>query len=148
DLSLKMFRVTVLPMGEYLERVPIPFVRRVQAARARLNRWLLETIAERRREGTDRGDLLSMLIHAQDTDGPGGGMSDAQVRDEMVTLFVAGHETTAVALSWTWYLLSQHPEAEARLHAELASVLGGRVPGVEDVGRLPYTRMVFAEAMR
>lgn len=148
ELSLKMFRVTVLPMGEYIEYLPIPFVRRVQAARARVNAWLLDTIRQRRLDGADRGDLLSMLIQSQDTDGPGGGMSDMQVRDEMITLFVAGHETTAVALSWTWYLLSQHPEVEAKLHAELAEVLGGRQPTVADVARLGYTRMVFSEAMR
>jgi cytochrome P450 len=147
ELSLKMYRITVLPMGLLAEYLPIPFVRRVHAARARLNTWLMDTIRQRRSEGTDRGDLLSMLIQAQDAEGPGG-MDDVQVRDEMVTLFVAGHETTAVAMSWTWYLLSQHPEIEAKLHAELAQVLGGRAPSVADVPKLTYTRMVFAEAMR
>jgi cytochrome P450 len=152
DLSLKMYRITVLPMGNLAEYLPIPFVRRVHAARARLTRWLMETIRRRRQEGTDRGDLLSMLLQAQDAEGAdggaGGGMSDTQVRDEMVTLFVAGHETTAVALSWTWYLLSQHPAIEAKVHAELVEVLGGRRPTAADVPRLPYTRMVLAEAMR
>lgn len=148
ELSLKMYRITVLPLGQLAEHLPIPFTRRVHAARARLNTWLLDTIRQRRSEGTDHGDLLSMLVQAEDTEGQGGGMSDAQVRDEMVTLFVAGHETTAVAMSWTWYLLSQHPEIEAKLHAELAQVLGGRSPSVADVPRLTYTRMVFAEAMR
>jgi cytochrome P450 len=165
ELSLKMYRVAVLPLGNLAEYLPIPFVRRVHAARARLGTWLLETIRRRRAEGVDRGDLLSMLIAAQDAEGPGGpggasgvdgagasgagsAMSDAQVRDEMVTLFVAGHETTAVAMSWAWYLLSQYPEVEAKLHAELASVLGGRRPEAADAARLTYTRMVMAEAMR
>src|SRR6185436_14625724 len=104
-------------------------------------------IEERRRSGADRGDLLSMLLLAQDTEGDGGRMTDTQLRDEAMTIFLAGHETTANALTWTWYLLSQHREIEARLHDEIDS-LGGRRPGVEDVARLPYTRMVLAESMR
>jgi cytochrome P450 len=87
-----------------------------------------------------------MLLHAQDADD--GGMSDRQVRDEVMTLFMAGHETTAVALSWTWYLLAQHPEVEARLAEELRSVLGGRAPTAADLPRLPYTEMVLTESMR
>jgi cytochrome P450 len=75
-------------------------------------------------------------------------MTDVQVRDEALTLFLAGHETTANALTWTWYLLSQNPECEARLHAEIDSVLAGRVPEMADVPQLRYTEMVFAEAMR
>jgi cytochrome P450 len=148
SLSLKLYRFTVLPGGELLERLPIPFVRRVQAARARLNGWLNETIRQRRMDGVDRGDLLSMLLQAQDEQGHTGGMSDSQVRDEVMTLFVAGHETTAVAMSWTWYLLSQHPAVEARLHAELEAVLGGRRPTSDDAIQLTYTRQVYAEAMR
>jgi cytochrome P450 len=104
-------------------------------------------IAERRRVGTDRGDLLSMLIAAQDGE-QGGGMTDRQLRDELVTILMAGHETTAVALSWTWYLLSQHPEVESTLHAELDTVLGGRTPTMDDLAQLSYTRMVFSESMR
>ncbi|HWZ58802.1 MAG TPA: cytochrome P450 [Gemmatimonadaceae bacterium] len=147
-LSLRMYRWAVLPFGELSEYVPIPFVRRVQRARARLNAWLAATIQERRLERGDRGDLLSMLIRAGGEEGDSGGMTDRQLRDEVVTLFVAGHETTAVALSWTWYLLSQHPNVEARLHAELDGVLRGALPGAGDVPRLPYTRMVLAEAFR
>ena len=75
-------------------------------------------------------------------------MSDRQLRDEALTIFLAGHETTANALTWTWYLLSQHPQSEARLHAELDSALGGRRPAFEDLKNLPYTRMVLAESMR
>ncbi|HTE18209.1 MAG TPA: cytochrome P450, partial [Armatimonadota bacterium] len=105
-------------------------------------------IAERRASGEDRGDLLSMLLLARDVDEDGGQMTDLQLRDEAMTLLLAGHETTANAFAWTWYLLSQHPEVEARLHAEVDAVLGGRAPDVEDVPRLPYTRQVFAESMR
>jgi cytochrome P450 len=105
-------------------------------------------ITERRESGKDRGDLLSMLLLAQDEEGEGGGMSDSQLRDEAMTIFLAGHETTSNALSWTWYLLSQNPHAEALLHAELDTVLQGKVPTFEDVPRLPYTEMVLAESMR
>jgi cytochrome P450 len=105
-------------------------------------------IEERRRSGADRGDLLSMLLLAQDTEGDGGRMTDLQLRDEAMTIFLAGHETTANALTWTWYLLSRHPDVEARLHAEIDSALGGRAASVDDMSALPYTRMVLAESMR
>ena len=78
----------------------------------------------------------------------GPGMTDQQVRDEAMTIFLAGHETTANALTWTWYLLAKHPEIEARLHAELDTVLGGRPPTFEDYRRLPYTERVLTESMR
>jgi cytochrome P450 len=92
-------------------------------------------------------DLLGRLIAARD-DETGGGMTAKEVRDQVVTIFMAGHETTAQALSWTWYLLSQHPAAEAKLHAELATVLGGRTPRNEDIPNLRYTRMVIDESTR
>jgi cytochrome P450 len=88
-----------------------------------------------------------MLLLAQDEAGTGR-MTDEQVRDEALTIFLAGQESTAVALTWTWYLVSQHPEIDARLHTELAHVLGGRAPSVEDLPQLRYTEMVFSEAMR
>lgn len=137
-----------LPFGELLERLPIPPTLRFRRARARLDATIYRLIDERRRSARDRGDLLSMLILAQDTEGGGGGMSDVQLRDEAMTLFLAGHETTANALTWTWYLLSRHPEVEARLHAEVDHALGGRLPTADDLPALPYTRMVLAEAMR
>ncbi|MDP3855930.1 cytochrome P450 [Phenylobacterium sp.] len=92
-------------------------------------------------------DLLSRLIAARDAE-TGGGMTAQEVRDQVVTIFVAGHETTAAAMAWIWYLLAQHPLAEARLHAELDAVLGGRAPAAEDLPNLGYTRMVIEEAMR
>jgi cytochrome P450 len=118
---------------------------RREAVRA-LDAIVMGMINERRASGQDRGDLLSMLMLARDDDGHG--MTDQQLRDEAVTLVLAGHETTANALTWTWYLLSQHPEVEARLHAELDQVLGGRAPTAEDLRRLPYTDMVIKESMR
>jgi len=92
-------------------------------------------------------DLLSRLIAARDEQ-TGGGMTAEELRDHVITIFMAGHETTAMAMTWIWYLLSQHPREEAKLHAELASVLGGRPPTDEDLGKLPYTRMVIEESMR
>ena len=92
-------------------------------------------------------DLLGRLIAARD-DETGGGMTAKEVRDQVVTIFMAGHETTSQALSWTWYLLSQHPAAEAKLHEELAAVLGGRTPRYEDIAKLRYARMVIEESMR
>jgi cytochrome P450 len=130
--------------------------------------WLTELISPRMADGildefdasvdrllTERGrapdaepkDLLARLIAARDTE-TGGGMTAQEVRDQVVTIFMAGHETTAQALAWTWYLLSQHPAAEAKLHEELASVLEGRTPRHDDVANLPYARMVLEEAMR
>jgi cytochrome P450 len=105
-------------------------------------------IEDRRRSGQDRGDLLSMLLLARDEEGDGGRMSDVQLRDEVMTLFLAGHETTANALSWTWYLLASNPEVEARFHQEVDTVLGGRRPAFEDLPQLRYAEMVLAESMR
>ncbi len=104
-------------------------------------------VASRGREPDRHDDLLSMLLDARDEE-TGTGMDARQLRNEVLTLFVAGHETTSNALAWTWYLLARHPEVERRLRAELDGVLGGRCPGFEDVQRLPYTRMVLDEAMR
>lgn len=102
------------------------------------------------REANSEGapaDLLTRLIAAKDAE-TGASMSAREVRDQVVTIFLAGHETTAAAMTWVWYLLSQHPAQEARLHAELDQVLDGQAPGAEDVARLPYARMVVEEAMR
>jgi len=145
-LSLRLYRYALLPGGAVVEYLPLPFVRRVQRARARLNAWLADTIRVRRTEGGVRADLLSLLLAARDEDGSA--MSDEDVRDELVTLLLAGHETTAVALSWSWYLLSSHPLVQGRLHAELDAVLGGRPPTADDMARLPYLRRILAESMR
>jgi cytochrome P450 len=123
-------------------------VRRYEEALGTIDRTIYRMIKEHRRSGQDHGDILSVLLQAQDTEGGTGGLTDEQVRDELATLFVAGHETTANALTWTWYLLARHPEAEMALHAELDQVLGGRAPTVADVPQLRYTEMLVAEVMR
>ena len=146
--SIVSFARFMMPFAEFLSRLPLPANRRFKESRARLDCIIYRIIEERRASGEDRGDLLSMLLKAQDEEGDGTGMSDEQLRDEAMTIFLAGHETTANALAWTWYLLSQNPEAEARLHAELEEVLSGRPPTAEDLPRLRYTEMVLAEAMR
>jgi cytochrome P450 len=150
DLSLRMFSYALLPFGVLLEHVPIPWVRDLHRARRRMDALIFRIIEERHAAGDeDRGDLLSMLLRARDAEGDGTGMSDRQLRDEIVTLLMAGHETTANWLTWTWYLLSQHPEVEARLHEELDRVLlNSRAPTVDDVPRLEYTRRVLAESLR
>jgi len=145
--AIATFNLTVVPWGELLLRLPLPIARRFRRARARLDATIYEMIARRRQSGDDRGDLLSMLLLAHDTEGDGGGMSDIQLRDEAMTLLLAGHETTANALTWTWYLLSGAPEVEARLHAEV-DALGERELGAGSLTRLPYARAVLAEAMR
>jgi len=145
---MQMFNLLMFPFAELIEKLPLPQVRRYERMRARLDSTIFRIINERRRSGEDRGDLLSILLLAQDEEDGRGGMSDTQVRDEALTLFLAGHETTANALSWTWYLLSQHPEVEKKLHEELDEKLQGRRPTFEDIPRLSYTEMVVAESIR
>jgi len=147
--ALELFqRLLMVPYGEFLEKLPIPSTLRFRSARRRLDATIARLIAERRRNPRDRKDLLTLLLLAQDTEGDGGGMTDTQLRDEAMTIFLAGHETTANAMAWTWHLLSQNPEAEGRLHGELDRVLEGRAPGVADLPRLRYTEMVLSESMR
>ena len=119
---------------------------RIKREIAFIENILYRIINERRASGRDTGDLLSMLLHVQDEDGSR--MTDKQLRDETITLFLAGHETTASSLSWTWWLLAQNPRVEAKLHAELDEALGGRAPSMDDLGRLPYTASVITESMR
>jgi cytochrome P450 len=144
---IEMFNYLLLPFSEILEKLPIPQARRFNRAKETLDKVIYGIINERRASGKDTGDLLSMLLTAQDeTDG--GAMTDEQVRDEALTLFLAGHETTANALTFTFYLLSQNPEKEKLLHKELDEVLGARLPAPEDYPNLEYTEAVLAEAMR
>jgi cytochrome P450 len=145
---LRMFNLLMFPFAELIEKLPLPQMRRYHRMRARLDSVIYRIINERRQSGEDHGDLLSMLLFAQDQEEDSGGMSDTQVRDEALTLFLAGHETTANALSWSWYLLSQNPEVERKLHAELDEVLHGRLPTIADVPHLPYTEMIVTESIR
>jgi cytochrome P450 len=126
--------------------VPTPANRRLKEAKAELREFLMGVIRKRREEGL-RNDLLSMLMTAKDAD-TGEVMTDEQLHDEALIIFFAGHETTASLLTWTWYLLSKHPDVEKKLHDELATVLGGRRPTLEDIPNLPYTRMVLDESLR
>lgn len=127
--------------------VPTPSNLKFRRAKVMMDRLVYSLITERRRSGERRDDLLDVLLHARDAE-TGTGLSDEQLRDEMLTIFAAGHETTANALSWTWYLLGTHPDARRRLQDELAAVLDGHPPTADDLARLPYTRAVFEEALR
>ncbi len=136
------------PLDALLEQLPLSRNKRRSEARTQLDTVVYRIIEERRASGEDRGDLLSMLLMARDVEGDGSGMTDEQLRDEVMTLFIAGHETTANALAWTWYLLAQHPEVEEKLLRECTDVLAGRVPTVEVVPNLHYMEMVLSEVMR
>lgn len=131
-----------------LFNLPLPPVVRFHRAVKQLDAIILDIIAQRRAAPAtnEHNDLLAMLLNAQDEDGSR--MSDKQVRDEVMTLFLAGHETTALALTWTWYLLAQNPQAERQLHQELDTVLAGRTPTLADLPNLKYTENIIKEAMR
>jgi len=148
ETATSLLEVAVLPFAALTDRLPLPHVRRFRAARATLDRVVQDVVERRRRDRHGGGDVVSLLLAAQDeTDGER--MSDGQLRDELITLLLASHETTANALAWTWFLLARHADAAASLHAEIDTVLAtGRVPGVGDVADLSFTRMVLAESMR
>jgi cytochrome P450 len=145
ELPLRFRRLFRIP-----DWIPVPSNVRYARGVRRLNALVESIIAERRNAGGDSGSLLSMLLAARDDDGTP--MSEKQLRDEVVTLFLAGHETTALTLSWAWWLLAQNPSAEARLHEEVDAVLGtdgsARSPSVDDLPRLRWTEAVVNEAMR
>jgi cytochrome P450 len=146
DDVLQSFTYTMLPGIKLLRHLPIPAMMRFNRGAKRLDETVYRIIADRRQSGEDRGDLLSMLLAAQDAEGDGSGMTDRQVRDEAMTIFLAGHETTANALTWAWYLLSKNRDAEARLHAEVDAL--DHDPTFADLPQLEYTRRVVAESMR
>lgn len=127
--------------------VPTPINRRKQRAVDVINPILYKMITDHRAAGDDQGDLLSALMQVQDEE-TGERMSDQQVRDELMTMFIAGHETSALALTWALIELARHPDAEASLRAEVDSVLAGRLPTADDLPNLPYTAMVIKEALR
>jgi cytochrome P450 len=126
--------------------VPTPTNLRLRRSRRRIDEVILRIINARRNSEDNRNDLLSLLMRARDEGG--GGMTDAQVRDEAVILFLAGHETTALALTYSLYLLATHPDCQRRLEEELGRVLGGRRPGLADLESLKYTESVVLESMR
>ena len=148
-----------------LHRLPLPYTRRFRQARARLDAIIFDLIARRRQfiagndgdgnagngnAGVGRDDLLSLLLQArfEDEGGRPAPLTDQQVRDQTITLFAAGHETTAVCLTWTWYLLAVNPEMQARFHQELDAVLGGRPPTLDDLPNLPFTDRILTESLR
>ena len=144
---VSMFNFMLFPFSEILEKLPLPPIKRLKRARQTLDQVIYKIINERRASGEDTGDLLSMLLMAQDEE-TGGAMSDEQIRDESLTLFLAGHETTANALVWTFYLLSQNSRAEAKFHAELDEVLRDDSLTPETYPQLKYTEAILAESMR
>lgn len=128
------------------DSIPIPKTPRLLRSKRNLDKVVMSIIRERRASKNSADDLLQRLLDAQDEHGAR--MSDDQLREEIMTLFLAGHETTANALTWTWYLLAQNPQAADALFAELDSALAGRAPTLADLSRLPYTEMVMKESMR
>src|SRR5579863_994910 len=145
DILLKIAanfgRTVLIPLW-----VPTPRNLRAKASVRRLDRIIYRIIAQRRASGNDTGDLLSTLLQVRDSDGSR--MSDKQLRDESITLFLAGHETTASTLSWTFWLVAQNPAVEKRFHEELHGVLGGRAPAMDDLPKLPYLGHILTESLR
>ncbi|MCU0533231.1 MAG: cytochrome P450 [Hydrococcus sp. Prado102] len=141
-LSSQLWAVFRLPLW-----VPTPKNRRFVRSMTKLDNIVYRIIRERRSCDNTPDDLLSMLMDAYDSES-GSGLTDEQLRDEIMTIFTGGFETSAAVLAWTWYLLSQHPEIEGKLHEELDCVLGGRTPTLEDLPNLQYTKMVLSESMR
>lgn len=140
------FRFLMLPFSDLFFRLHLPPRRQFDRAKAVLDGTVYRMIHERRNTPIAADDLFSALVGARDEDGSA--LSDEQIRDEILTLFLAGHETTAIALTWTWYLLARNPDCEVRLHQEIDAVLEGRVPGFDDLPNLRYTEMTLAESMR
>ncbi len=131
-----------------MTRLPLPANRRFDKALQTIDEVVHRIIRERRRSGQEGGDdLLSMLMEARDEE-TGETMSDRQIRDEVTTIYLAGHETTAVTLAWAWYLLSKSPDVARQVREEVSLVLGDRTPGIEDLPNLTYTRMVLDETLR
>jgi cytochrome P450 len=145
---METFFISMLPFQDIIDRLPIPAIRRAQRARQRLDALIYQLIADRRASGRDHGDLLSMMLESQDTDAGNARLSDQDVRDNALTIMLAGHETTANALTWAFYLLSQTPDAAAKLQDEIDRVLEGRLPTMADLPRLPYVERVVTEALR
>ena len=144
-LNYVMYRAR-MPIS-WAARLPLPVVRRYHESMAELERLIAQMIESRRNDPNPPDDLLTTFIQARDEES-GDPLPDLQIRDEIMTMILAGFETVGTGLTWTWYLLSQHPQVTALLHAELDQQLGGRVPTSADFPQLPYTRMVFEEALR
>ncbi|QHN05455.1 cytochrome P450 [Granulicella sp. WH15] len=148
DAFMGFLPLALLPFSTQIQRLPLPAMRRIRRGQAELDALIYGMIRERRAHPGDRGDLLSMLIEAADPEDPSYTMSDQQIHDECLTILLAGHETTANALSFALWLMAQHPDVQQRLHAEATAVFPGRAPNAADYGNLPYATQVFSEALR
>ena len=148
DAFMGFLPIAILPFSEQIQRLPLPAMRRIRKGQAGLDAMIYRMIADRRRSPGDRGDLLSMLLEAEDTEDGAARMSDRQVHDECLTIMLAGHETTANALSFALSLLATHPDVQQRLHEEAVATLGTRSACADDYPRLPYATQVFSEALR
>ena len=140
-----------LSVRKLFHRMPLPLTRRFKRGLSYLDETVYGLIEQRRESGLDGDDLLSLLLNVRDDEAENpeeAVMTDQQLRDEVVTLFAAGHETTAVALTWTWYLIATHPDVQSRFHAELDEILGGRTPTPHDLPRLAFTEKILTESMR
>jgi len=146
--AASLFGRISVSFSERLLQLPLPSSIRFKRAKAVLNKAVLRMIEERRRNKIDNGDLASLLLHAHEEGCAGRGMTSQEVQDEALTLFLTAFDTTSTALTWTWYLLSQHSAAESQIHEELDRVLQDRLPTAEDIPQLQFTRMVFAESLR
>jgi cytochrome P450 len=147
DAFMSFLPLSFLPFSEQIQQLPIPAMNRLRNSKKFLDELIYGMIAERRKDPTDRGDLLSMLLASTESD-DATAMTDRQVHDECVTIILAGHETTANALSFALHLVAQDSQVQARLHAEAAEVLGGRTAAAADYPRLTYANAVFSEALR
>lgn len=147
QVALAQISKRVMSLVNVPDSWPTAGNRAFDAAIKTLDTYVYRIIEERRRSGKEKDDLIGMLLAARDED-TGEGMSDTQLRDEVMTLFLAGHETTANLLTWAWYLISTNLEVEQRLHAELDTVLGERLPTMADLQGLSYTRMIIDETLR
>jgi cytochrome P450 len=148
DAFMGFIPLALLPFSTFVQRLPIPAMKRIRSGKAELDQMIYTIIDERRRSPGDRGDLLSMLLEATDVDADGRGMSNQQVHDECMTIMLAGHETTANALSFALWLLAQHQEIQQSLQEEASSVLGDRMATAADYPNLPYATAIFSEALR
>jgi cytochrome P450 len=146
---IESFNQMLLPLWRYWRNLPLPQNLRLREAQRTLDATIFRLISQRRADGCDHGDLLSMLLAAEDAEDAKKRLTDVEIRDQAMTLFLAGHETTANALAWTWHLLAQHDAVRVRLKAEIDAVLGPeRLPKLEDTPKLPFTTAVLSEAMR
>jgi cytochrome P450 len=148
DSFMEFLPLAFLPFPETVLNLPLPAMTRIRRGRAYLDSLIYRMIAERRKDSRDRGDLLSMLLATVDSEDGTGGMTDEQVRDECVTVMLAGHETTANALSFALWELARNPDVQERLYQECHATLAGRTPDAEDYANLGYAAQVFAEAIR